>query len=134
MPRMHPAADSDPRSESMGRACAACFLNPAVFMDGAKGSRREPTELRRGAPRSGSVIRIKRTCEPPAPDDGERILVERLWPRGVKKESLVADAWRKEVAPSTELRKWFGHRAERWEEFRSRYHDELDANPDAWRP
>jgi uncharacterized protein YeaO (DUF488 family) len=80
------------------------------------------------------VIRIKRTYEAPARADGRRILVERLWPRGMKKESLAADAWMKEVAPSTQLRKWFGHRAERWEEFRRRYRAELDANPAAWKP
>ncbi len=80
------------------------------------------------------MIRIKRTYDPPLRSDGRRILVERLWPRGMKKESLAADAWMKEVAPSTQLRKWFGHRAERWEEFRRRYRAELDANPAAWEP
>jgi uncharacterized protein YeaO (DUF488 family) len=80
------------------------------------------------------MIRIKRTYEPPARGDGRRILVERLWPRGMKKESLHAEAWIKEVAPSTELRKWFDHRVERWEKFRQRYRDELDANPGAWEP
>jgi uncharacterized protein YeaO (DUF488 family) len=80
------------------------------------------------------MIRIKRTYEPPARGDGRRILVERLWPRGMKKENLEADAWMKEVAPSTELRKWFDHRVERWEKFRQRYRDELDANPGAWEP
>ena len=80
------------------------------------------------------MIRIKRTYEPAARGDGRRILVERLWPRGMKKESLEADAWMKEVAPSTELRKWFDHRVERWKKFRQRYRDELDANPGAWEP
>ena len=80
------------------------------------------------------MIHIKRTYDPPARGDGRRILVERLWPRGMKKEALALDAWAKDVAPSTELRKWFGHRAERWEEFRRRYREELDANPDGWRP
>jgi uncharacterized protein YeaO (DUF488 family) len=80
------------------------------------------------------VIRIKRTYEAPARGDGRRILVERLWPRGMKKEALAAHAWMKDVAPSTQLRKWFGHRAERWEEFRRRYRAELDANPAAWKP
>jgi uncharacterized protein YeaO (DUF488 family) len=75
------------------------------------------------------MIRIKRTYEPPARGDGRRILVERLWPRGMKKESLEADAWMKEVAPSTGLRKWFGHRVERWEKFRQRYRDELTRTP-----
>jgi uncharacterized protein YeaO (DUF488 family) len=80
------------------------------------------------------VIRIKRTYEARARGDGRRILVERLWPRGMKKEALAADAWMKEVAPSTRLRKWFGHRPERWEEFRRRYRTELDANPASWKP
>lgn len=80
------------------------------------------------------MIRIKRTYDPPARGDGRRILVERLWPRGMKKEALAADAWLKEVAPSTELRKWFDHRVERWEEFQRRYRSELDSNPSAWEP
>ena len=80
------------------------------------------------------MIRIKRTYEAPARGDGRRVLVERLWPRGMKKEALAADAWLKDVAPSTELRKWFDHRVERWDEFRRRYRQELKAHPDAWRP
>ena len=80
------------------------------------------------------MIRIKRTYDAPARGDGRRILVERLWPRGMKKEALEADEWRKDVAPSTELRKWFSHRLDRWEEFRARYRAELDANPDGWTP
>ena len=80
------------------------------------------------------MIRIKRSYEPPARDDGRRILVERLWPRGMTKEALHADAWFKEVAPSTELRQWFGHRVERWDEFRRRYRKELIDNADTWSP
>jgi uncharacterized protein YeaO (DUF488 family) len=80
------------------------------------------------------MIRVKRTYDPPARGDGWRVLVERLWPRGMKKEALAADAWLKEVAPSTELRKWFDHQVERWDEFRRRYRDELKAHPDAWQP
>jgi uncharacterized protein YeaO (DUF488 family) len=80
------------------------------------------------------MICIKRTYDPPARTDGRRILVERLWPRGMKKEALHADAWMKEVAPSTELRQWFGHEVARWDEFRRRYRRELDANPEAWAP
>lgn len=80
------------------------------------------------------MIQTKRTYDTPAPGDGRRILVERLWPRGMKKEALVADAWMKEVAPTAELRQWFGHEVARWEEFRRRYRKELDANPSAWQP
>jgi len=80
------------------------------------------------------VIRIKRTYEPAGRGDGRRILVERLWPRGIKKEALVLADWMKDVAPSTQLRKWFDHRVERWEKFQHRYRQELDANPEAWQP
>jgi uncharacterized protein YeaO (DUF488 family) len=80
------------------------------------------------------MIRIKRTYDAPRRGDGRRILVERLWPRGMKKEAVAADVWMKEVAPSTELRKWFGHRVERWGEFRRRYRKELDASPSPWEP
>jgi uncharacterized protein YeaO (DUF488 family) len=80
------------------------------------------------------MLQIKRVYDAPRAGDGRRILVERLWPRGVTKEAVAADQWTKEVAPSTELRKWFGHRADRWEEFRRRYRDELDAHADAWQP
>lgn len=82
----------------------------------------------------GPAIRVKRTYDPPAAGDGRRVLVERLWPRGMRKDALAVDAWLKEVAPSTGLRQWFGHRAERWDEFRRRYAEELDANPGAWNP
>lgn len=80
------------------------------------------------------MIRIKRSYEARARGDGRRILVERLWPRGMKKEDLHADEWIKAVAPSTELRQWFGHQVERWPEFRRRYRKELNDNPDAWQP
>jgi uncharacterized protein YeaO (DUF488 family) len=80
------------------------------------------------------MIRIKRAYEPRAAGDGRRILVERLWPRGMKKEALQMHAWIREVAPSTQLRKWFGHRPERWREFRRRYKQELRANAEAWSP
>jgi uncharacterized protein YeaO (DUF488 family) len=80
------------------------------------------------------MIRIKRTYDPSARGDGWRVLVERLWPRGMKKETLAADAWLKEVAPSTELRKWFDHRVDRWEGFQRRYREELKENPEALRP
>ena len=80
------------------------------------------------------MIRIKRTYDQPTSADGRRILVDRLWPRGMTKEALAMDAWLKDVTPSTGLRQWFGHRPERWDEFRRRYERELDANIDAWEP
>ncbi|HVH75566.1 MAG TPA: DUF488 domain-containing protein [Stellaceae bacterium] len=70
-------------------------------------------------------IQLKRVYEPAAPADGRRILVDRLWPRGLKKADAAIDRWMKEVAPSTGLRKWFGHDPERWPEFRRRYAGEL---------
>jgi uncharacterized protein YeaO (DUF488 family) len=80
------------------------------------------------------MIRTKRAYEPRARGDGRRILVERLWPRGMTKDSLDAHEWIKDVAPSTELRKWYAHRVERWPEFRRRYVDELNANAEKWTP
>ena len=80
------------------------------------------------------MLRIKRTYDPKARADGRRILVERLWPRGMTKEAVSADAWMKDVAPSTALRRWFNHQEDRWEEFRRRYRQELAANPGAWQP
>lgn len=76
-------------------------------------------------------LRIRRAYEAPGGDEGKRILVDRLWPRGVSKEKAAVDAWIKEVAPSDELRRWFGHEPARWKEFRNRYFAELDENPDA---
>ena len=76
------------------------------------------------------TIRLKRAYEAPSPSDGVRILVERLWPRGLSKEKADVDVWLKEVAPSTELRRWFGHDAARWEEFRHRYGHELRERPE----
>ena len=75
-------------------------------------------------------IRLKRAYEKPASDDGLRVLVERLWPRGLSKERAAVDLWIKEVAPSTELRRWFNHDAARWDEFRKRYRAELRRKED----
>lgn len=75
-------------------------------------------------------IKLKRAYERPEEEDGRRILVDRIWPRGLSKEDAELDLWRKEIAPSDELRKWYGHDPERWEEFRERYFDELDHRGD----
>ncbi|WP_022901749.1 DUF488 domain-containing protein [Humibacter albus] len=72
---------------------------------------------------------IKRAYEPASSDDGYRVLVDRLWPRGVSKESAHLDEWEKDVAPSDELRKWFGHDPAKFDEFRTRYLAELEDNP-----
>lgn len=76
-------------------------------------------------------IHLKRAYEPASDDDGIRLLVDRIWPRGISRQKIAIEAWLKDIAPSTELRQWFGHVPERWEEFRKRYARELDANPDA---
>lgn len=70
-------------------------------------------------------IRLKRAYKPPSPDDGRRVLIDRLWPRGLSKAGAAIDCWLKEVAPSTELRRWFNHDPLRWNEFRERYRAEL---------
>jgi uncharacterized protein YeaO (DUF488 family) len=80
------------------------------------------------------MIQLKRAYEKPDKSDGERFLVERLWPRGVKKSSLPLVAWLKDVAPSTELRKWYEHDPAKWNEFRKRYFADLKKEPEAWQP
>jgi uncharacterized protein YeaO (DUF488 family) len=75
-------------------------------------------------------IRLKRAYDPPSPLDGTRILIDRLWPRGVKKSDAAIDRWIKGIAPSTTLRKWFGHDPTRWQEFRRRYAAEIHDNAD----
>jgi len=73
-------------------------------------------------------IRIKRVYDAPGPEDGRRILVDRLWPRGLTKEKAKIDYWAKDISPSNELRKWYGHEPAKWDEFRKRYFAELDRN------
>jgi uncharacterized protein YeaO (DUF488 family) len=80
------------------------------------------------------VIKTKRVYEKTAKSDGTRFLVERLWPRGIKKENLKMKTWLKDVSPSPELRKWFSHDPEKWTEFKKRYRAELKSNPEAWKP
>ena len=74
------------------------------------------------------AIRIKRIYEPANPEDGYRILIDRLWPRGIKKEQAKVDLWHKEIAPTTKLRTWFSHDPEKWEEFQKMYRQELKNN------
>jgi uncharacterized protein YeaO (DUF488 family) len=76
-------------------------------------------------------IRTKRVYEPAKPHDGLRVLVDRVWPRGMTKEQVQADLWLKDVAPGAALRKWFGHDRSKWEAFKRRYFLELDAQPEA---
>ena len=79
-------------------------------------------------------IEIKRVYEEPSKNDGVRLFVDRLWPRGVKKENLQMDVWAKELAPSPELRKWFSHDPARFKEFEQKYSEELDENKSMWKP
>jgi uncharacterized protein YeaO (DUF488 family) len=77
------------------------------------------------------AIALKRVYDPPAASDGRRILVDRVWPRGITKDQLRIDAWRKDLAPSTGLRKWFGHDPKKWDAFKERYGRELEQHADA---
>ena len=74
------------------------------------------------------AVNIKRIYEAPSPEDGYRVLVDRVWPRGVSKQKAALDGWLKQVAPSTKLRQWFNHEESKWREFEERYRAELDAN------
>lgn len=80
------------------------------------------------------MIKVKRAYEEPEPEDGRRFLVDRFWPRGLKKEALQLDDWIKELAPSDELRRWFDHDPRRWDTFKQRYRSELDEQLERWRP
>jgi uncharacterized protein YeaO (DUF488 family) len=80
------------------------------------------------------MIRTKRVYQSAEPKDGTRILVDRLWPRSIRKKELQFDSWYKDVAPSSQLRNWFGHDPARWDEFERRHFAELDGNPAAWTP
>jgi len=118
---MHaPAAESVREREHDSRGC----LNWAVERTSSKWAK---------APMAYQIT-IKRCYEPPSPTDGARFLVDRLWPRGGRKEAIRLTGWVQEVAPSQKLRKWFGHDPGRWDEFRKRYFAELTAKRDAWMP
>lgn len=75
------------------------------------------------------TIRVKRAYDPPEPGDGRRVLVDRVWPRGLSRDALRIDAWFRDLAPSSGLRKWFGHDPAKWDEFRRRYTRELEQRP-----
>ena len=80
------------------------------------------------------MIKLKRVYDAAATSDGSRFLVERLWPRGIRKANLKMDAWLKDIGPSDGLRRWFAHDPKKWNVFRKRYFAELDSNPDVWEP
>lgn len=107
----------------------------ARFLRGGKTNRlifrcRTPLLPTRRSKKAVHMIRLKRAYAPAAADDGLRVLVERLWPRGVSKEKAAIDLWLKDLAPSTELRKWFHQDPQRWDEFRKRYRAELQQQTD----
>jgi uncharacterized protein YeaO (DUF488 family) len=95
---------------------------------------RPATTITRGRRSAVGVVRLARVYDDDPGGGAPRYLVERLWPRGFRRNALRLTAWLPDVAPSTELRRWFGHDPARWEEFRRRYAAELDARPEAWRP
>ena len=84
--------------------------------------------------KGNSLLKTKRVYESAEASDGTRFLVDRLWPRGIKKEKLEMKAWLKDVAPSPALRKWFAHDPAKWQEFQNKYRAELEANPEVWKP
>lgn len=86
------------------------------------------------AKRVGHEFRIKRVYDAPSTEDEFRFLVDRLWPRGIKRKGLAGTSWMREVAPSPALRKWFGHDAAKWTEFQRRYRAELESNAAVWKP
>jgi len=94
---------------------------------GARTASRPRTTCEHRLRYNSSVIRLKRAYDPPSPEDGERYLVDRLWPRGIAKDNLQIVAWLRDLAPSDGLRRWFGHDPARWGEFQARYREELAA-------
>jgi uncharacterized protein YeaO (DUF488 family) len=84
--------------------------------------------------KQAAILKLKHVYENSERSEGTRFLVERLWPRGMKKAQLKLDAWLKDVAPSDSLRRWFGHDPLKWNEFQKKYRAELSDNPDAWKP
>jgi uncharacterized protein YeaO (DUF488 family) len=79
------------------------------------------------------MLQLKRAYDPPSAEDGYRVLVDRLWPRGLKRDGACIDLWLKDIAPSDELRRWFGHDPARWTKFQARYRKELAAHEPLWR-
>jgi uncharacterized protein YeaO (DUF488 family) len=118
---------SDPSIALIGKSDepeAGGIFQPAPAVSGLNGLDGMPRQAQHEAM---VEIRTKRIYDPPSPEDGVRVLVDRLWPRGIKKEEAALDDWLRDAAPSTELRKWFGHDPERWDGFRRRYMAELTA-------
>ena len=100
-------------------------VHPPPAKDGPRSGSAPGCHFSGSEPRGEDMFQVKRAYEPPASDDGYRVLVDRLWPRGLSKQAAAVDEWLKDIAPSAELRRWFGHDPERWAEFKVRYSEEL---------
>ena len=110
------------------------FCNNCVSPDSYCNQTFEIGECRAIRRNESNKIKLKRVYEDVEENDGARFLVERLWPRGMKKDNLVMDAWLKDVAPSDSLRRWYAHDVQKWEEFQQRYRSELEKNAKGWEP
>src|SRR5438552_13601567 len=128
-----PVASPPSRPRMEGTEAYSCHIASAAMVFPG-GESTNHLEQGRSPSRKAAMIQIKRVYDPANSSDGSRLLVERLWPRGIKKDSLKIDNWLKNVAPSSELRKWFSHDPKKWDAFRKRYETELRANPDVWQP
>ncbi len=133
---LHPEASEELHRQRPGLppAAATAFeaFSEAVFAEGERSSLTLDTMNWVGMGIATGKIKLKRAYEPADAADGTRVLIDRLWPRGLSKDAAAVDLWLKEIAPSTELRKWFGHEPARWDEFQVRYADEVHQHPDAF--
>lgn len=128
---------SSAKAETKNMSCVRIDQRPFASIPRSSHASREANERRqqrespgRKATRGADRIRIKRAYDAASAQDGHRVLVDHIWPRGLSKELLRIDSWLKKIAPSSALRKWFGHEPRRWEEFRRRYHAELQGKPE----
>jgi uncharacterized protein YeaO (DUF488 family) len=127
-PAGHPPGGSDERHDPVARAQRIARGLSDAPQERQHGALPTSTDLSEPKGPARGDVRLKRAYEPAAAADGVRLLVDRLWPRGLRKASAAIDFWAKDLAPSTELRQWFGHDPERWQEFRRRYTLELHRN------
>jgi len=126
--RLHPVSDCPLGHVAVPPCSAMCRTRrKELQMKRDHGVRPRPSERRHSARARREMLRLKRAYEPAVHADGYRILIDRLWPRGLSKEKAAVNEWMKEVAPSADLRRWFGHDPERWRAFRRRYERELRA-------
>jgi uncharacterized protein YeaO (DUF488 family) len=131
-PKHAPGDRPDTELAHMILSGVAAFLFDDRYRDDGRPESRTVQEniMAMGTQIAADKIKLKRAYAPPEPSDGARILIDRLWPRGIKETDAAIDRWLKEIAPSAGLRRWFGHRPERWPEFRRRYLAELKERPE----